>query len=194
MSAVVAVSVPSLANAQSTYEFDGTVVGMSSGFVGIRDVHCRIHVLSAAGNPAVWNGRPFHLYDSSYEGRDVHVVAVHRNGYDDLVSAQTQKGPSAPRNCTTYSRVRQVEGVLAAYSMGSSLGSLTVKLDTGDNVTFPFSNSDARPRFFGDRRIAAGLPDDVQLGKTRVVVKYHTAMDANGRRAEVVSLERAVSR
>jgi hypothetical protein len=183
-----------MALSQDIYEFDGTVVGMSSGFIGIRDLHCRVHGLGVSGTTAVWNGRPFHLYDESYSRKNVHVVAVHHDGFDDLVSAQTRSGPSAPKNCTSYSAVRQLEGVLTAYSLGSSLGSFTIKLDTGDDVTFSFSNSDARPRFFGNRRITGGLPSDVVLQKSRVIVRYHTAMDVNGRRAEVVAVDRARSR
>lgn len=178
---------------ESTFEFDGTVIGMSSGFIGVRDVHCRVHSLGVSGNVAVWNGRPFKLYDPSYAGKNIHVVGVRRAGFNDLVSAQTRRGPSAPRNCTTYSAVRQIEGVLTAYSMGSSIGSFTIKVDTGDDVTFTFANADKGPRFFGNRRITAGLPDDVRLGRTRVVVKYHTASDVNGRSAHVVSVERAAA-
>ncbi len=184
---------PGVLAQQGTHEFDGTVMGMSSGFMGVRDPHCRIHNLDVSSRVAVWNGRLFKLYDPSYEGKNVHVVAVRQAGLDELVSAQTQRGPTAPRNCTTYSNVRQLEGVLTAYSMGSSLGSFTVKVDTGDDVTFSFANADRTPRFFGNRRIIDGLPDDVHLGRTRVVVKYHTASDVNSRSAEVVSVDRALS-
>jgi len=186
--------VGSHASAQSMtefeFEFDGTVRGMSSGFITVRDVHCRMHGLAVSGEPAVWNGHVFQLYDPSYLNKNVHVVARRDRGLEILVSAQTQKGPSAPRNCTTYSPLRTLEGVLTAYSMGSSLGSISVKLDTGDTTTFVFSDSDTRARFFGNR-ITGGLPADVHLGRTRIVVTYHVASDVNGNRAEIVAVRRA---
>ena len=180
-------NVPTLA--EGPFEFDGTVTGMTSGFLLVRDLKCHNHILSG-GPRSVWNGRPFHIYTASYYHKNVHVVGFESAGLTELVSAQTQRSPAAPRNCTTYSAIRHLEGVLKSYSAGSSFGSLTVTIDTGDDVIFTFRDSDNTARFFGNRRIGDGLPDDIKLGVTRVIVDYHEAFDADGKQAEVVAVRR----
>lgn len=176
-------------DANAAQEIDGTVVGMGQGDLIIRDISCKIQRFTATDS--AWNGHPLVLFDPSYNGKNVHIVWADGPIEPRLISATTQNAPGAPRNCTTYTRTRTVEGILKTYDMGSSAGSLSIVLDTRDSATFSFSNSDTRARLFGNHRITAGLPPNVKLGVTRVRVTYHVADDVNGKRAEIVSVDRA---
>lgn len=175
--------------ANAAQEIDGTVVGMGQGDLIVRDTSCKIQRFSATDS--VWNGHSLVLFDPSYNGKNVHIVWADGPIEPRLISATTQDAPGAPRNCTTYTRTRTVEGILKTYDMGSGAGSLSILLDTRDSVSFSFSNSDTRARLFGNHRITAGLPPNVRLGVTRVRVTYRVAGDVNGKRAEIVSVDRA---
>lgn len=132
-----------------------------------------------------WAGTPVYVsvrktVDPIYTAATPYVVTTLRR--------RTQGPRDADAACTTTLSQSAVTGVLQAWSEGMHMGSLTIRLPTGNRMAFYFGagrapSIDRKPTFYcfnAPHEMCDGWPPYLHLGSSRVRVLFRSVTGPNG--------------